>query len=286
MALASVGPVAAQELSDVYTSLQGAVNKKDVDAVAKLSGDASKMAKASINSPQPSDAAELDAWKKRVEYSNEVNKFASYALSATAMNAGDPAKTVALVDQLIAQDPKSEYLDTCAGAYLAALQKTGGKQSAGATKILAGRPDNIDALYTLAATGNLAYANRLVAAGRKPKPEGVAEAEWEREKTMAVGRGLYFAGVANVGAKNWVDCDKDLKEALPYLAKEPALTGNAYFYLGLANYTLGKLVNDRAKMTQGEKYTEQSAAIAGPMQSRAAQNVTAMKTEMAGPAKR
>lgn len=294
LAFAGVGTVAGQELSDVYANLQDAVAKKNVDAVAKLSGDASKMAKPMIASPQPAAAGEVDAWKQRVEYAKEVDSYASYALSATAMGAGDPAKTIALVEQLIAQDPKSKYLDTCAGAYLDASQKSGGaaKQMDAAAKIVAGRPDNIDALLVLA-SGNsrnpdrlLTYGNRLVAAARKPKPEGVADAEWERSKSIALGRGLYFAGVANGVKTSWADCDRDLKEALPYIGKEPALAGTAYFYLGLANYQLGKLMNDRSRMLTAQKYSEQSAAIAGPNQQAAARNAAAIKGELAGPAKR
>jgi len=294
IAFAGVGTVAGQELSDVYTNLQAAVAKKDVDSVAKLSADVSKMAKPIIASPQPAAAGEVDAWKQRVEYAKEVDSYASYALSATAMGAADPAKTVELVDELIAQDPKSKYVDTCAGVYLEAARKTGGaaKQMDGAAKIVAGRPDNTEALLILAAGNSsspyrlLSYGNRLVAAARKPKPEGTADAEWERLKSIALGRGLYFAGVANAQKTAWADCDRDLKEALPYIGKEPALVGTAYFYLGLSNYQLGRLMNDRARMLTAQKYSEQSAAMAGPNQQAAARNAAAIKGELAGPAKR
>jgi hypothetical protein len=36
-------------------------------------------------------------------------------------------------------------------------------------------------------------------------------------------------------------------------------------------------------MVEGQKYSEQSAAIAGPMQQRASANAQAMRTELAAP---
>ena len=46
---------------------------------------------------------------------------------------------------------------------------------------------------------------------------------------------------------------------------------------------IGKLTGDRTKIQEGQKYSEQSAAIAGPFQQRASQNAAAMKTELAAP---
>jgi hypothetical protein len=84
----------------------------------------------------------------------------------------------------------------------------------------------------------------------------------------------------------WKDCDANLKAAVPYVGKEPALAGPAYFYLGLANYQLGKITTDRTKIQEGLKYSQQSAAIPGPMQASAQGNVTAMTNELKAPVTR
>ena len=76
-----------------------------------------------MNAPQPSEADQVENWKQRVEYGKEVIAYTEYALSYMATQ--DPAKTVELVDTLLAQNPKSKYLDVCAPAYLAALGKIG-----------------------------------------------------------------------------------------------------------------------------------------------------------------
>ena len=60
------------------------------------------------------------------------------------------------------------------------------------------------------------------------------------------------------------------------------MLGTTYFYLGLANYQLGKLTQDRTKVQAGLKYSQQAAAIPGPMQGQASTNVAAMSKELGG----
>ena len=55
-----------------------------------------------------------------------------------------------------------------------------------------------------------------------------------------------------------------------------------YYYLGLANYQLGKLTLDKPRIQTGLKYSQQSAAIAGPMRVQANRNVTAIQNELDG----
>ena len=268
--LGLVGLVRADELEDSYTKLKATVEKKDADAVKADAQATFKLAQVLVNAPQPSDAAEVDNWKQRVEYGKEVVAYTEYALAAVAAGV-EGAKTIDLVETLVAQNPKSKYIDSCTQAYLAALGKSGGtaKQMDGMTKIVAGRPDNEVALAALAEglmskspDRALGYANRLI----KIKGAGLAA-------------GLFVAGVVS-GAKNaWIDCDRDLKAALP-LVKDNYKLGIVYFYLGLANYSLGKQTMDRPRMQVGLKYSQQSAAIAGPMKDQAYHNVLAIQNEL------
>jgi uncharacterized protein YfiM (DUF2279 family) len=229
-----------------------------------------KLAMALVNAPQPSDAAEVDNWKQRVEYGKEVSAYSEYALAYVATQV-EGAKTIELVDALIAQNPKSKYLDTCTSAYLAALGKSGAaKQLEGMKKIADGRPDNEVALAALAEglmskspDSALRYANTLI----KLKGAGLAT-------------GYFVAGVINGAKSSWLDCDRDLKAALP-MTKDNYKLGIVYFYLGLANYQLGKITMDRTRMQTGLKYSQQSAAIAGPMKDQAYHNVLAIQGELA-----
>jgi len=267
---ALVGLARADELEDSYTKLKDTVAKKDADAVKADAAATNKLAMALVNAPQPSDAAEVDNWKQRVEYGKEVSAYSEYALAYVATQV-EGAKTIELVDALIAQNPKSKYLDTCTSAYLAALGKSGAaKQLEGMKKIADGRPDNEVALAALAEglmskspDSALRYANTLI----KLKGAGLAT-------------GYFVAGVINGAKSSWLDCDRDLKAALP-MTKDNYKLGIVYFYLGLANYQLGKITMDRTRMQTGLKYSQQSAAIAGPMKDQAYHNVLAIQGELA-----
>jgi hypothetical protein len=290
--LAGVASASPDELDDGFAALKEAIGaKKGPDEIKKLATDTSKYARAFLAKPQPTAADEVDGWKQRVEFAKEVDGYTEYAEGFTASQATEPAHTIDMVDTLIAQNPKSKYLDLCTQAYLTALGKQGGtaKQLDGMTKIAAGRPDNETALSALAdglmqksPDRALTYANRLVTVMKsKPKPEGVSEADWERVKADALGRGYYDAGVLYGTKQAWIDCDKTLKVALTYVGKDPYKSGVVYFYLGLANYQLAKLTRDKTKMQAAQKYSEQSAAIKGPMQNQAFTNNNVIKQELA-----
>lgn len=286
LSLAGLVSAAPDELQDSYTKLKDAVGKKDADGVLASAAETNKQAQALITAAKPTDADEVKAWQERIDYGKEVSTYTEYALATTAAQGVEPAKTVALVDALIAQNSKSKYLDeVCANAYLVALGKSGGsaKQMDGMAKIVAGRPDNIVALNALI-EGRPATAaqnaGRLLAAARKPKPEGLPEAEWEKLKNTALANGYFYAGFTAGQKQSWKDCDTNLKAALPLIAND-ARVGSAYFSLAICNYQLGKLTNDRPRMQSGQQYMEKAAGMKGPYQSQAYQQNLAMKQELA-----
>jgi hypothetical protein len=283
---------AAPELNESYTSLKDAVEKKDLAKVKTLAAQTGKEAKELAGEAQPADAGQVEAWKGRQQFAKEAGTYSEYALAISAIQATDPAVTLDLVDTLIAQNPKSEEIDVAAQYYLAALGKQGtAKVIAGANKIVAGRPDNEDALYAIASNSlssnpgaALTAANKLVAAaGRNKKPEGTSEADWDKKKNSMMGAGYTFAGVVNASQNRFADADRNLKAALPLIAGNSTMLSYAYYYLGLSNYQMGKLTADKSKMQSGLQYTEKGAATAGPMQGQAANNTAVMKREMATP---
>jgi hypothetical protein len=284
------GLVMADELEDSYTKLKDAVAKKDPDAVKAAAAETLKLARATETAAKPTDADEAANWKQRVEYGKEVEGYTEYALAFVAAQGIDPAKTIDLVDILIAQNPKSTYLDLCTGAYAVALGKSDGTakqkqaaQMAGMSKILKGRPDNIVALQALVDGGSSQYAEKLIAAAKaKSKPEGVSEADWEKQRNAALAAGYFTAGYVQMQKQFWTDCDKNMKAAMPLLAGDPGRLSTAYFALGMCNFNFGKMTNDRPRMQAGEKYEEQAAAMKGPMQDQAYHNVAAMKQALAG----
>ena len=73
--------------------------------------------------------------------------------------------------------------------------------------------------------------------------------------------------------------DKDLRSALPLVKGNEAMLGSTLFYLGLANYQLGKTLMKKSQVLEAVKFSEQAAAIKGPFAQQAWHNAHVMKTE-------
>jgi len=294
LSLCLVGWAAPNDLDDAYQQLKDAQSAKDADAVKKWAVQTSKLAKAEVAGPKLEGYTDED-WPKRIDFAKQVGTLSEYAVATTAAQPGlAPEKVVEMGDALLAMNPKSTYLSVSSNAYLTALAKTGGaeKQTEGATKIIAGSPNDEEALTVLA--DNLmaknrpdqayTYASRLVTVmSSKAKPEGFSDEDWNRRKTALLSRGYYTAGVTGCMSQVWKDCDTNLRAAIPLVGNQPAMAGPTYFYLGVANYQISKITTDRTKLQEALKFTEQSAAIAGPMQAQARQYVTVMQTELRAP---
>src|SRR5579863_5228057 len=229
LALTLAGGLFANDLDDRYAQLKDAQTKKDPDAVKKLALESSKLAKAEAALPQPSDASAVADWKQRVEFAKQVDLFAEYSLASTAISITDQAKMEELVDALLELSPKSQYLTLCSSTYLAALAKQGPeKQLAAAQKLLNANANNEDALDALAngyissspdrASG---FATRLLTVMKaKAKPDGVAEADWEKKKSIMLGDGYYISGTTACAKSGWIECDRNLKLAVPYVSRD------------------------------------------------------------------
>ena len=107
----------------------------------------------------------------------------------------------------------------------------------------------------------------MAAANSRQKPEAESAADWERQKSIWLGRGYWIAGVLNGEKSLYALSNKSLRAALPYIKGEPGLMGPALFYLGVANYQLGAMTNNKTAVLEGATFSDQCAAIAGPYQS-------------------
>ena len=75
-------------------------------------------------SPASTKAPTDDDAKHQLEYAKEVDEYSEYALYVVALKA-QPKDEVDLVDTLIKQNPKSQYLPEVGQRYFAALSKAG-----------------------------------------------------------------------------------------------------------------------------------------------------------------
>jgi hypothetical protein len=283
--------VSAADLNETYEQLQQAVAKKDAALVKKLAVEIQPLIKQDLDEPAPQGEEEKQTWGTRQDWVKGIAIYADYALYATAV-ASPPAATVDLIATLEQSSPKSKYMDEAYGPYLNALSKTGagGKIPAVAEKGLANFPENEDLLMVLADNAvsrrqndrALTYANRLVAVlNRHPKPDGTGAADWDRKRNAMLGRGYWISGIVSGESNQYAAADRNLRAALPLIQGTGSMTGPALFYLGVANYNIGKMTNNKARMLEGAKFSDQSAAIAGPLQDQAWRNAALIKKEAA-----
>ena len=274
------GPLVAQDFESSYNSLKEAVeSKKDAAEVKKLAAETDELAKKAI-------AAGGDTARAK-----EVDVYTEYALFAAAAYA-TPAQAVELLAALEQQNPKSKYLDEGGyERYFYALGQSGGsaKVAAIADKALANFPNDGDLLMVAAQNAlaknqtdrALSLGNRLIAAVAKEKmPEGMDAGAWEKKKALELGTGHYVAGVASAAKQQWYQADQHLRASLPTVQGTPSMAGFAYYYLGVANYNLGKQTMNKAKVLEAAKFSQQAASVRGfPQAQEAAHNSLVMQGE-------
>jgi len=279
------------DLDTTYQKLKDAVTAKQVAQVKDLAAQTSALARQIINSPAPTDNDEKQQWNDRLTFAREVDVYSEYALYATAVGAS-PETVVDLIGALEQQNPKSKYLDQGYGLYYHALQQTGAaaKILGIAEKAVENLPDNDDSLAVLAESlfarkqseRALGYANRLIAvANKRARPEGMPANEWERKRATELASGYWIAGVAEAEKASYYDADRNLRAALPLVTGSDARKAVALFYLGLANYQLGKMTMKKSLVLEAMKFSQQAAAIQGPLAQQAWHNAQVMRDEAA-----
>lgn len=273
-----------------YQALQASEQKKDFEGVKKWSAATEAAARKVLALPKPADEEEVEAWKREVDYSQQVIKRTEYSLYATMLQAADPKAQVGLYEELERRNPASEYLGQGAGRYFIALRQTGQEEKAFrvAEKALAVDQNNEDMLAVVASryldpgtkdpAKSLAYAAKLVEVmNAKPAPEGVPAADWEKKKTSLVGLGYWIQGMNHGSQSNWAQTDKAFRAALPMIQGQNELLAPAYFYLGLANYRMGAgPKGNKALLADARKFNQACAALKSPYQAQAQKNLTAM----------
>jgi tetratricopeptide (TPR) repeat protein len=286
------GPLVAvpDDLDDAFQSLKDAESKKDAGQVKKKAAETRALAR-QVTAASVPEGVDKEAWAKRAAYARDIELYTEYALYATATQA--PAATaVDLLSTLEQENPKSKYLDEAYPRYFGALNQTGqaAKIPAIAEKAIAHFPENEDLLLVLADTAlnrkqndrALGHAQRLVAAlGRHSKPEGMPAADWERKKNVALGRGHWIAGFVHSERKEYFQADTDLRAALPLMKGDEATLAAVLFHLGLVNYQIGRLTLNRARVVEAARFSDQAAAINGPLAQQAWRNGGVMRAEAA-----
>jgi hypothetical protein len=275
------------DMDGAYYALQAAVAKEDLVQAKKWSARTAEAAhKITGSAKATTDPDE----KQALEYAKQVGEYSEYALYVLALKA-QPKDELDLVDTLLKQNPKSQYLPQVANSYFAALGKAGegAKVCPAAEKMAVDR--NAEAMLAAAdCSWRGSHAERVVALATKAtetisargKPEGVSDSDYATQKAALLGSANFYAGVGYIMQMRYGPANKALRAALPTIKANQQLYAVALFNLGLANYQLGKPVGDKAQMRQGLQFFQQSAEISGPMQDQASRNAKLVLTELGG----
>jgi tetratricopeptide (TPR) repeat protein len=273
-------------VEDAQQTLKAAELKKDPDLVLKWSGKTAELAQKVVSSPQPADADEVENWKARVDYARQVNTYTEYSLYAMALATADPKKQSALIEALQQRNPKSEYLAKAMDTLFVSYQKSGAndKAVAIAQQVAATGNPSEDMLLVLTADAVKrkdgekvhAYSAKLVEViNSKPKPEGVADADWAKRKNTFLGLGYSMNGEQFFNEGKLAPADAELRKSLPLLEANAALKTEVLFYLGLANYKMQKIQD-------AYTFFKACAAVSSPFQATANKNLTAIKAQYHG----
>src|SRR6202167_1740002 len=275
------------DMDAAYFALKAAVAKQDIAQAKKWSARTSEAARKAISSAKaPTD----DEGKQQLEYTKQVDEYSEYALYVLALKA-QPKDEVDLVDTLIKQNPKSQYLPEVANSYFAALTKAGegAKACPAAAKMAVDK--NAEAMLFAAdcswrasraePVGSYA-AKAAEAVNTRAKREGVRDGDWSSQKAALLGTANFYTGVGYTMQMRYGPANKALRAALPAIKGNQQIYAIALFDLGLANYQLGKPLGDKAQMRQGLQFFQQSAEIASPMQDQASKNAKLVLAELGG----
>jgi tetratricopeptide (TPR) repeat protein len=275
------------DLDAAHQNLKAAEAKKDPDLIRKWSNQTSQIAQKVIQSPQPADADEVDAWKKRVDFARQLDTYTEYSLFSAATQTQDPRKRIELADALTARNPKSQYLPALAELRFNAYRQLGDNANAlsSAEKIIETDQSKEDLLIFVAdqymekkrdPDKVLAYSAKVVELmNTKPKPEGVSDDDWAKRKKTMSGLAHNMSGKTLFQQKKLAPADKELRAALPLVEGNDQLKAETLFYAGLVNYQMKNLPD-------ALKFNQQCAAIKSPFQAQAAKNAGVMRQQGAG----
>jgi hypothetical protein len=267
--------------------LKAAESRKDAAGIKKYSGLASAAARKITAAPEPKDADEAASWKSQVAYAKGVDQYAEYSLYRAAAESRDPKLTIDLGEALRQRSPAGEYAVKVAQPLFVAYRMTGDQAKAVslAEKTVPADASSEDMLLVLVDSYMQqkkepekvhTYSAAIVQLmSQKPKPEGLAEADWTAHKNQISGLAHYLNGKAYHNENSFAKADVELRAALPLVEGNAAIKPEVLYMLALSDFKIEKL-------QEAANYFRACAAIKSPYQQLAATNLARMKTQYTG----
>lgn len=281
------------DLHTAHEALKAAEANKVPETLIQWAAKVSAAARKVAEIPKPKEEDEVEDWKTAVDFARQLDVYSEYTLYAMALQSTDLMQRILLLEALEKQNPDSQYLPQVAEVRFMAYAQAGQHEKAVALaeKVLEKDQSSEDMLLTVADSYRmqkkdpdkvLAYcAKALELVATKPKPEGVSEAAWATRKKQLAGRAHWVTGLTLAARGNWIEADRDLRAALPGIADNAMMSAEALFFLGLANFRLGERECEPSRIVDAVNFTKQAAAIKGPYQAPARQNIKAFQAKCA-----
>jgi tetratricopeptide (TPR) repeat protein len=277
-----------QDIECAQRNLQAAEGLKDDALIKQWTSRLQQISLLLTSSQQPRPADDAQTWKKRVEIARSLAGAGpeEYVLYKKAFDGANPREKIELLDELERKYPQSQYSKEALLMRFLAYRQIGDTKKAFHTgeKILESDQTHedvlflvTDALYRQGAESKrvLAYSNALIELMRsKPKPAGVSDASWLRQRNTLTGAAYSMIGGVHLNQEQYGPADKALRQALPLL-QGPGLEQQraaALSSLGWANY---KLKN----YNEATNFYTLCLAINGPYQDVAIKNLGVIKSE-------
>jgi len=265
-----------QELEVAQRGLKVAEKTQDAALVRKWAAIAARVADTILSSATEG--------KNRLELAHSLRVYTDYLDYSDILSIADPAGKRERVEDFLKSHKDSAYRAAAEDLYLEAWRESGDakKTLAAARRILEQDENNVTAL-TIVAESYLESENepkRLATYGARilalldhlPKPEGPAAGEWLKKKAALAGRAHWMIGTAAIQQEKFSEADKSIRAALPFLKADNRMTSAALFYLGWANYKMGKL-------SDAIRFNKECTLVKGPFREHAEKNLRVIQAE-------
>ncbi|MBL8242179.1 MAG: hypothetical protein JNM66_32435 [Bryobacterales bacterium] len=272
-----------------HNNLKAAEAATNAELVRKWAHATALAARRVATAARPAETDEA-SWRRGVDYAKQVAASCEYKLYALAVQASDVASRLEWSETLTRLNPASSYGPLIRQQVFISYQQAGNHTRAQAMvdeDLRANRASDDMLLYAASRAYArqdrpkvILYAKRLLdkLATQSP-PEGVTIADWTKGRNAKQGLAQWMLGVMASNEQRWPDADQHLRAALPNVGQNKAISAEALYHLGLANYKLGEAKNDKNRIADALKYNMLCAAIAGDFQAQAKLNVASIRSQ-------
>ena len=257
--------------------------RKDPNLIQRWSTETAKIAERVVKAPLPTDPAAMKEAEERAAYARQFVVNTDYQDFTSAIQTENPEERINALEEFVKKSPQKPYMEQIEIAKFLAWKQIGNmdKTLAAAEAVLARNENREDALILVAEVNfrrkkdpqrTLALATKFIdRTAVASKPDGITEQDWARFKSQNLALAHFIIGSIHSQAGQWGAADKAFRAGLPLIADDQ-FRATVLYQLGWANYQMHNAL-------EAIRFYRMCAAIPGPMQQQASQNVASVKSE-------